>query len=86
MKLKSGFVLKEVAGECVVVPTGADLNINGMITLNSTGKTLWCALENDVDLNDLTSALLAEYEVDEETARGAAERFVNKLKELDFLE
>ena len=41
MKLKSGFVLKEIAGECVVVAVDSALNLDGMITLNSTAKTIW---------------------------------------------
>ena len=85
MKLKEGFVLREVAGECVVVATKSDLNLNGMITLNSTAKTLWLALEKGAELDDLVKALTDEYEVDQDMARYAAESFVAKLKEHDFL-
>ena len=40
MKLKQGFILRQVAGENVVVPAGDALNLNMMITLNSTGAFL----------------------------------------------
>lgn len=86
MKLKEGFILREVAGSTVVVPTGTDLNLNGMITLNDTGKTLWVALTDGADIDQLVAALLAEYDVDEATARAGAEAFVTKLKEHGFLE
>lgn len=86
MKLKEGFILREVAGSNVVVPTGTDLNLNGMITLNDTGKTLWVALTDGADMDQLVAALLAEYDVDEATARAGAEAFVTKLKEHGFLE
>ena len=86
MKLKKGFVLREVAGSTVAVPTGTELNFNGMITLNSTGKTLWSCLEKGAELEDLTKALLDEYDVDEETAAKHAAAFVEKLKGLGFLE
>ena len=85
MKLKDGFILREVAGEHVVLSVGGEMDLNGMITLNDTGCTLWKRLEQEAELSDLTAALLAEYEVDEPTARAAAERFVEKLKELDLL-
>ena len=85
MKLKNGFVLKEIAGECVVVATDDALDLNGMINLNSTGKTLWLALEKDTDIDGLVKALTSEYDVDDETARRAAEYFVAKLAELGFL-
>ena len=85
MKLKDGFMLRQVAGEHVVLPVGADVDFNGMITLNETGATLWNRLEQEAELSDLTAALLAEYEVDEATAAAHAAAFVEKLKEHDFL-
>jgi len=86
MKLKNGFILREVGGECVVVPTGADIDLNGMITLNKTAKTLWLRLENGAEIDDLVSALIEEYEVDEDKARSSAVAFVEKLKGHGFLE
>ena len=86
MKLKEGFVLREIAGECVVVSVNSAVNLDGMITLNETAKTLWRALEGGVDgIDELVGVLMAEYEVDEKMARKAAESFVSKLRELDFL-
>ena len=85
MKLKEGFILREVAGEHVVLSVGGEVNLNGMITLNDTGCTLWKRLEQEAQISDLVAALTAEYEVDEQTAQAAAERFVEKLKELDLL-
>ena len=86
MKLKEGFVLREVGDSCVVVPTGSELNFNGMISLNETGKTLWKALENESDIDGLIAAILAEYDVDEGTARPAVEGFVAKLRENGFID
>ena len=85
MKLKDGFILREVAGEQVVIPSGDSLDLNMMVTLNDTGATLWKKLEEGAELADLTAALLAEYEVDEATAARHAAAFVEKLKEHDFL-
>lgn len=85
MKLKDGFVLRQVAGENVVLSIRADLNLNGMITLNDTGCTLWKRLEQEAQLEDLVAALQQEYEVDAQTAQDAAQRFVDRLKELDLI-
>lgn len=85
MKLKEGFILRQVAGENVVLSVSADVDLNGMITLNDTGCTLWKRLEQEAQMSDLTAALLEEYEVDEQTAQAAAARFVEKLKELNLL-
>ncbi len=86
MKLKNGFVLREIGGDCVVIPTGNDLDLNCMITLNETGKTLWKRLETEAEISDLTEALLSEYDVDEKTAEASAVAFVEKLKGNGFLE
>ena len=85
MKLKPGFILRQVAGENVVIPAGSALNLNLMITLNDTGAFLWKLLEQDTDEEAMTAALLAEYDVDEDSARAHVAAFVNKLKEQDFL-
>lgn len=85
MKIKEGFGMRQIAGEWVVVPMDADLEFNGMITLNDTAATMWQCLQEDVQLQDLTNALLAEYDVDEARAAACAANFVEKLKELDLL-
>lgn len=85
MKLKEGFILKEIAGVCVVVAVDTALNLDGIITLNDTAKTMWLLLEGGADLDGLVKGLTDEYEVSEELARTAAVQFVEKLKELDFL-
>lgn len=86
MKLKKGFVLEEVAGECVVAPADADLNFNGMITLNSTGKLLWNCLEEGATVEEMVALLAREYDVDEATVTADVNEFVDKLKERGFIE
>ena len=85
MKLKEGFILREVAGQTVVLPSGDDLDLNMMITLNDTGKFLWQRIEKGAEVAELVAALLEEYDVDEATARAGVERFVDKLKSNGFL-
>ena len=85
MKLKEGFILREVAGQTVVLPSGDELNLNLMITLNSTGGFLWKQLETEKDEAQLIAALRSEYDVDEDTAAVAVTGFVAKLKENGFL-
>ena len=86
MKVKSGFVLRQVAGQTVLLPCGDTLDLNMMITLNDTGAFLWQRLENEVTEDELVTALLGEYDVDADTARSAVQTFVRKLEEHDFLD
>ena len=85
MKLKDGLMLRQVAGENIVLAAGGDVELKGMITLNDTGKFLWERLTVGAEEAELVNALLAEYEVTEELATQSVAAFVARLKELDFL-
>ena len=85
MKLKDGFLLRQVAGQTVVLPTGGELDLNMMITLNGTGAFLWERLAEETNEEALCAALLAEYDVDEATAKSAVAAFVKKLNDNGFL-
>lgn len=85
MKLKNGFVLRTVAGETVVLPSGDVTNFDMMITLNDTGRFLWEKLETETSEEELVKAVLAEYDVTEDRAAASVQAFVARLKELDFL-
>ena len=61
MKIKEGFILREVAGQIVVLPTGDQLDLNMMITLNDTGRFLWEHLQQETTNEELVAALLTEY-------------------------
>lgn len=86
MKLKDGFILREVAGETVVIPSGDDLDLNMMITLNGTGKFIWEKLEDGILIDDLVDAVHDEYEVTRERARASVCAFIEKLNDNGFLE
>ena len=85
MKLKDGFILREVAGQIVVLPSGDDLDLNMMITLNEVGKFIWQLLEQETDEETIVAAILKEYDVDKTTAEAAVAGFIKKLNEHGFL-
>ena len=67
MKIKEGFMLRNVAGNYVVVAVGeASKNFSCVITLNGSGAFLWEQLTKDVTEEQLLQALLNEYEVSED--------------------
>ena len=87
MKIKQGFMLRSIAGSNIVVPAGAAaVDFNGMITLNDSGAFLWKVLEKGADIDGMVQALLAEYDVDAETARACCEDFTKKLEEAGCFE
>ena len=86
MRVKNGFILREVAGTFIVVSVGERVKeFNGVINLNETGATLWRALEKDVTEEDLVKVLLNAYDVDESLAREDVAAFVKKLKDAKLL-
>ena len=80
MKINENFILREVADRFVVVAVGdAMANFDGVITLNGTGAFLWRLLQKGADEDELVSAMLNEYEVDEAKARADVRAFITKL-------
>ncbi len=87
MKVKSDFILREVAGSYVVVPVNdLTMDFNGMINLNETGAFLFQLLQKGAEKSELISRMLEEYEVTAERAEADIDKFIQKLKDADVLE
>ena len=87
MKVQDEFVLREIAGDYVIIPTGKTvLKFNGLITVNEVGAYLWKLLQKEVDLDGLVKGVLEEYDVDEKTARLDIQEFLDTLKQGGVLE
>jgi len=87
MRIKKDYALRQIADTWVVLPLAAEtVNFSGMLTLNDSGAMLWKVLERKCDVDALTEALVAEYEVTEEQARVDAEEFLNKLIQAGCIE
>lgn len=86
MKIKDGFILREVAGSYLVVAVGARVkDFNGMVNLNETGAFLWKLLEKGAEKEEMTEALLKEYDVQKEVAAVDVNAFTTKLAEAGLL-
>lgn len=87
MKIKEGFILRNVAGNNVVVPVGqATIDFNGMITLNETGGFLFEKMLNEISREELIQAVIDEYNIDETLATTDVDNFIQKVKEEDLFE
>lgn len=87
MKLKNGFLLRELAGSHVVVPVGqAAVDLRGMITLNDTGAFLWQQLQTSQTEASLCEAMTAAYDVTDERAKSDIGRFLETLRTHGLLE
>lgn len=63
MKIKKGFVLREMCGENIVTGEGMEhINFNKLISLNSTAAFLWKELAGK---DEFTTEMMAQLLVDE---------------------
>lgn len=86
MKLKKGFILREVGDEIVAVPSDEIFDMNLMITLNDTGCFLWKLLERETTFENMVSAVLDEYNIEVSDAENYIKKFIGTLDENGFLE
>ena len=86
MKRNSDFMLRDIAGEVVLVPTGqATQQFNGLITLNEVAAFIWKNLDEAGTIEQLVKMILDEFEVDQKTAEADVDGFINALKEHDMI-
>ena len=86
MKIRKELIRREIAGDVILVPVGGTmLENNGLFALNELGAFLWDRLETAEDESTLVAAVLAEYDVDEETARTDTAEFLQKLREMEII-
>ena len=86
MKIRKELIRREIAGDVILVPVGGTvLENNGLFALNELGAFLWDRLESAEDEAGLVQAVLAEYEVDKDTARTDTAAFLQKLRDMEIL-
>lgn len=86
MKIKKELIKREIAGESFLVPLGKTVyDANGLFILSELGSFLWDRLSDAQSADDLLRDVLAEYDVDEATARTDIEAFLEKLRTMDIL-
>jgi hypothetical protein len=86
MKLKKELISREIAGERFLVPVGKSVyDANGLFILTDVGAFIWDLLPNVDNQDQILSAVLTEYQVDEETAKKDITEFLQKLVELEII-
>lgn len=81
MKIEKEYVLREIAGDYIIIPVGESAQENnGLITINEAGMFLWNRMKEECTEDQLIQDMLEEYEVDEETARQDVQEFIECMK------
>lgn len=86
MKIKRDFVLREIAGETLLIPAGKTaLDLNGMITLNEVAADIWQMLPEAEDEEAVVQRILADYDAEETQVRRDVADFLGRLRELGIV-
>ncbi len=87
MKIKDGYILKDVAGAKIVIATGAQkMNFNGVMTFNSVGAEIFNMLDGTNSVEDIVKKIANDYNAPIETVKTDVEKLINKMREHNLLD
>ena len=82
MRIVPGFIIRQIAGENVAIPSGASAQLlSGLAALNGSAKLLFELLQTEQSADTLVRAITDTYEVDPATAKADVEEFLELLRE-----
>ena len=87
MKIKDGFILKDVAGSKIVIATGAQrINFNGVITFNDVGAEVFNMLDGTNSVEDIVSKISDDYNVDSNIVKNDVEKLIEKMRKHNLID
>lgn len=88
-RIKSGYILREIAGEYAIVPAGAESDSpleNTVMAPNGSAVFIWKHFEEPSTLEDVVVQGMLEYDVTEDRMRRSVENFVTDALNYKILE
>lgn len=89
MKVKENYMLREIAGNFVVIPVGQNVaDYKNMLHLNETSVFLWNELQNEISFDELLKRMAVKYEASENEVsilEKDLNEFLDKLRKLEVL-
>lgn len=88
MKIKKGFVLKDICGESIIVAEGKEnIDFTKIISMNESSAFLWESVKDkDFDVETLKRLLCEEYDVDDATVENDAKALLDSWIEAEIVE
>lgn len=87
MRIKEGFVLRDIMGEYAVVYEGLEqISFNKIISLNSSAVAIWKGIDGqEFDVDSVAKILMDEYQIDRDLAYKDGQAFIDRLKEVGVI-
>ena len=87
MKAKTGFILRNVVDEFILMPTGDNIGeFNGTVLLNEVSAFVWEKLQKTVSRDELLNDILDQFDVDKAAAESDLDELLAKFKEYNIIE
>ena len=88
MKIKKGFVLRELVGQKIVTGEGLEqIDFNKLVSLNSSAAYLWEHLvSREFDLETMVDLLLERYDIERSVALKDARALLDNWKSIGLIE
>ena len=87
MNIKTGYVIRKVMGNHVVIATGArSKSFHGMVKLNDTAAEIWNLISQGLDEDGIVKAMLESYDVEEDKLREDVKKTIEVLVKQGFVE
>ena len=87
MQIKEGFILRTIGSEHMVMPTGENIaKFGGAVVLSETAAFIFEQLKQPIAREDLVQLIVAEFDVDEDTAGKDLDELVKQFGEMGVME
>ena len=87
MKARSDYILRNIAGEYMLMPAGEQIkNFQGMLLMNELSAFVWEKMQTSVTREELLTEILSVYETDEQTAAADLDALLENLLQLGVIE
>lgn len=84
-KANPNIIMREVDGDCLLIPTGSDIAINGLITLNPIAKFLWEQFQTPSTIPKILAKAREKYDDEEGCIEQEIRCFVNDYVGINFI-
>jgi len=86
MRIKEGFVLRQVAEQYVVIATGeASKDFHGMVKLNQVGADIWQGLIDGKTQDEIVTDIAGKYDADKAKVAADVSMMIDKMEQAGFI-